>query len=140
MLVPPAKLQRDPEVIKNDEPAENPHYICYECCVAPLLKDPVVRHGEIAMCSLCAANGVKCASTATDDFLLAIKALIRYHFGEWQYHSKLGDGSLEGLFFINPNPILRINPVQADADREDVILSLLSDVNHRQMQVELLPT
>jgi RES domain-containing protein len=138
MLVPPAKLQRDPEVIKNDEPAENPHYVCYECCVAPLLKDLVVRHGEIAMCSLCAANGVKCASTATDDFLLAIKALIRYHFGEWQYHSKLGDGSLEGLFFINPNPILRINPVQADADREDVILSLLSDVNHRQMQVEVI--
>lgn len=119
------------------KPVENDHYVCYDCCVAPLLKDLVVRHGEISTCSLCGAKKVKCAGTGTDDFLLAAKALIRYHFGEWQYHSKLGDGSVEGLFFINPNPILKINPEQSDVDREDVILSFLGDVNDRQMQVEV---
>ena len=72
------------------KPVENDHYVCYDCCVAPLLKDLVVRHGEISTCSLCGAKKVKCAGTGTDDFLLAAKALIRYHFGEWQYHSKLG--------------------------------------------------
>ncbi len=124
-------------MIKHAEPVQNHHYVCYECCVAPLLKDLVVRQGEIATCSLCGATNVKCAGTGTDDFLLAIKALIRYHFGEWQYHSKLGDGSLEGLFSIDPNPLLRINPAQSALDREDVILSFLDDVNDRQMQVEV---
>lgn len=124
-------------MIKHAAPVENHHYVCYDCCVAPLLKDLVVRQGEIATCSLCGAGKVKCAGTGTDDFLLAIKALIRYHFGEWQYHSKLGDGSLEGLFSIDPNPLLRINPAQSDVDREDVILSFLDDVNDRQMQVEV---
>lgn len=124
-------------MIKHAAPVENHHDVCYECCVAPLLKDLVVRQGEIATCSLCGVTNVKCAGTGTDDFLLAIKALIRYHFGEWQYHSKLGDGSLEGLFSIDPNPLLRINPAQSALDREDVILSFLDDVNDRQMQVEV---
>lgn len=125
-------------MIKHAAPVENHHYVCYECCVARLLKDLVVRQGETATCSLCGATKVRCAGTGTDDFLLAIKALIRYHFGEWQYHSKLGDGSLEGLFSIDPNPLLRINPAQSDIDREDVILSFMSDVNDRQMQVEVI--
>lgn len=120
----------------NAETSEN-HHVCYDCCVAPLLKNLVVRRGEIATCSLCEAQGVKCAGTGSDDFLLSIKALIRYHFGEWQYHSKLGDGSLEGLFFIDPNPILKVNPKQENIDREDVILSFLHQVNDRQMQIEV---
>ncbi|WP_170846407.1 RES family NAD+ phosphorylase [Janthinobacterium sp. YR213] len=95
------------------------------------------REGIDAKCSLCNASEVKCTGTGSDDFLLAIKASIRYHFSEWQYHSKLGDGTLEGLFFIEPNLILKINPSQSAVDREDVILSFLEDVNHRQMQVEV---
>lgn len=94
-------------------------------------------HGQTANCSLCKANELRCVGTGRDDFLLAIKALIRYHFGEWQYHSNLGDGTLEGLFFINPNPFLKINPGQEDVEREEVILSFLDDVNDRQMQINV---
>lgn len=118
-------------------PPASDYFVCYDCCAAPLLQELVVRHGKIACCNLCGASGAKCIGTGGDDFLLAIKALIRYHFGEWQYHSKLGDGSLEGLFFVSPNPILKINPKQEDIDREAVILSFLDDVNDRQMQVEI---
>lgn len=117
---------------------ESEHFVCYECCTAPLLKELVVRHGQTANCSLCKLNGLRCVGTGRDEFLLAIKALIRYHFGEWQYHSKLGDGTLEGLFFIDPNPFLKINPEQEDVDREDVILSFLGDVNDRQMQINVI--
>lgn len=117
---------------------ESFHNVCYECCVAPLLKDLVLRHGRKSKCSLCEVENVVCVNTGLDDFLLAIKALIRYHFGEWQYHSKLGDGSLEGLFFIDPNPFLKINPKQSNIDREDVVLSFLDDVNERQMQVNVI--
>jgi RES domain-containing protein len=124
-------------VTKPVAPPNINNFVCYDCCVAPLLKELVVRHGIISCCSLCGTSNVKCICTGCDDFLLAIKALIRYHFGEWQYHSKLGDGTLEGLFFIDPNPVLEINPAQSDADREGVILSFLDDVNHRQMQVEV---
>ncbi|RYG38294.1 MAG: RES domain-containing protein [Burkholderiales bacterium] len=120
-----------------DSAPDNENYVCHDCCVAPLLQELVVMQGSSATCSLCGAKAARCADTTTDDFLLAIKALIRYHFGEWQYHSKLGDGSLETLFFIDPNPILKINPDQEDVDREGVILSFLDDINTRQMQVEV---
>jgi len=119
------------------ELVKSEHFVCYDCCVAPLWKELVVRHGQTSECSLCKAGGLRCVGTGRDDFLLAIKALIRYHFGEWQYHSKLGDGTLEGLFFFHPNPILKINPDQEDVDREDVILSFLDDVNDRQMQINV---
>ena len=117
--------------------SESEHFVCLECCVAPLLQELVEREGIETKCSICNISGVKCTGTASDDFLLAIKSSIRYHFSEWQYHSKLGDGTLEGLFFIEPNPILKINPSQSAVDREDVILSFLDDVNQRQMQVEV---
>jgi RES domain-containing protein len=113
------------------------HFVCSECCVPPLLQELVARHGVPGGCSLCGVTEVKCICTKVDDFLLAVKALIRYNFGEWQYHSKLGDGSLEGLFFLDPNPILKINPSQTNLDREDVILSFLDDVNDRQLQIEV---
>jgi len=117
--------------------SESKHFVCIECCVSPLLQELVKRAGIEAKCSLCNTAAVKCTSTESDEFLLAIKASIRYYFSEWQYHSKLGDGTLEGLFFIEPNPILKFNPAQSAIDREDIILSFLSDVNERQMQVEV---
>jgi hypothetical protein len=114
------------------------HFVCYDCCIAPLLKQLVTRYAVRSKCSLCAAPDVSCIDTANDDFLLGVKALIRYSFGEWQYHSKLGDGSLEKLFFIDPNPFLKINPAQSDLDREEVILSFLEDIDDQQKQIEII--
>lgn len=113
------------------------YFVCHDCCVAPLLQELIARQGCNATCDICGSIEARCTDTRADDFLLAIKALIRYHFGEWQYHSNLGDGSLEGLFFIDPNPILKLNPHQQDIDREAFVLSFLDDVNTRQMQVEV---
>lgn len=117
--------------------ANSEYFICLACCVSPLLQELVKNSGEIQMCSLCSTRDVPCAGTGTNDFLLATKASVRYFFSEWQYHSKLGDGTLEGLFFIDPNPILKINPAQTDISREEVILSFLDDVNERQMEVNV---
>jgi hypothetical protein len=132
----PSISRIEEEQVVQPEP-ESVHFVCYECCVAPLLQVLVTRQAVKATCSLCGSSDIRCVGTGSDDFMLAIKALIRYNFGEWQYHSKLGDGSLEGLFFADPNPILKINPAQEAIDREDVILSFLDHVNVRQMQVEL---
>lgn len=116
---------------------DSEHFVCHECCVAPLLLGLVALQRIRATCSLCGTPNVECAGTGSDEFLLAIKALIRYNYGEWQYHSKLGEGSLEGLFFIDPNPILKINHAQDASDREEVILSFLREVNDRQPQIEV---
>jgi RES domain-containing protein len=117
--------------------AESEYFVCLECCASPLLQELLKNHGHNAQCSLCATRDVRCLGTATDDFLLAAKASIRYYFSEWQYHSKLGEGTLESLFFIDPNPILKVNPAQTDIAREEVILSFLNDVNDRQMEIEI---
>ncbi|WP_201313208.1 RES family NAD+ phosphorylase [Dyella sp. EPa41] len=70
--------------------------------------------------------------------MLAIKALIRYHFGEWEYHSKLGDGSIEELFFRDPNPFLKINPQQSAIDREDIVMSCVYDIVNRAPQISII--
>lgn len=114
------------------------HFVCIACSVAPVLKQVVENHGGVATCSLCGTADVVCAATRRAEFVMAIKALIRYNFGEWQYHSKLGDGSLEMLFFIDPNPILKIIPGQTDVDREDVVLSFLDDIIEQQPQIDLI--
>lgn len=116
---------------------DNEYFVCYDCCVAPLLQQLIARQPIKNICSLCCTPNTLCTGTSSDEFLLSIKALIRYNFGEWQYHSKLGDGSLEELFFIDPNPILKINQNQSSLDREQVILSFLDSINDRQMQVEV---
>lgn len=118
-------------------PSANTYFVCYECCTAPLLKQIVSSRANRACCNLCGLPNDQCIDTRSDEFVLAIKALIRYHFGEWQYHSKLGDGSLEDLFFIDPNPILMINLKQTPLDREEVILSFLDEIDERQPQIEL---
>ena len=113
------------------------HFVCFDCCAAPLLQQLVVRSSSRSTCGLCESTNVPCADTRADDFLLAAKALIRYHFGEWQYHSKLGGGSLEHLFSSDLNPILKVSPARDPGDVEEVVLSFLDDVNDRQMQIEI---
>lgn len=114
------------------------YFLCHECCIASLLKRVVANQGVVHTCSLCGATKAKCASTLLPEFVVAIKALIRYHFGEWEYHSKLGDGSLQNLFFADPNVFLRIIPGQEDIDREEIILSFLDDIIEEQPQIELI--
>ncbi|WP_354517174.1 MULTISPECIES: RES family NAD+ phosphorylase [unclassified Luteibacter] len=76
--------------------------------------------------------------TVHDEFVLAIKALIRYHFGEWEYHGQLGDGSLSGLFFINPNPLLKISAKQSALDREELVMSFIDDIVERAPEIEII--
>jgi hypothetical protein len=83
----------------------------------------VSEHGSSGACSAC---NKKTISVKTDDenFAMLFKALIRYHFSEWEYNRHLGGDNLECLFY-QENPILNFYPETDLAVFEQVILSII---------------
>lgn len=107
------------------------HAICESCCRADLLKSLVVSSALKGQCSVCGQAGQTVLETNARDFLLAVKALIRYHFSEWQYHSKLGGDSFERLL-SSDNPLINLNPQLNELNYEDFLMSFLDDIDSDQ--------
>lgn len=107
------------------------HAICESCCKADLLKLLATRSTTVGTCSICLNSNRQVIDTEERDFTLAIKALIRYSFSEWDYHSKLGGESFETLLF-SENPIFNLNPNLPPLDYEEFLLSFLEDIDSDQ--------
>lgn len=108
------------------------HAICKTCSRASLLKNLALSSKVIGQCSVCGSKSCQIIETNSRDFVLAIKALIRYHYSEWEYHRKLGGDGLEALFFRVDNPIVNLNPSLDSSDYEDFLLSFLNDIDSDQ--------
>lgn len=111
------------------------HAICESCCRADLLKSIFKRQSTKGDCSICQSKGCQVIETVDRDFVLAIKALIRYHYSEWDYHGKLGGDGFESLFLAE-NPIINLNPALDACEYEDFLLSFLTDID-RDQQITL---
>jgi hypothetical protein len=107
------------------------HAICEPCCRADLLKILVASSTTTGQCSVCGKPNQQVVETNVRDFILAIKALIRYHYSEFDYHSKLGGESFQTLLSVE-NPIIRINPKLDKLEYEDFLLSFLEDMDNDQ--------
>lgn len=77
---------------------------------------------------MCGTAHTKVIPTDSIQFIRAIKALIRYHYSEWEYHSKLGGGSFQSLLSTE-NPVIRINPQLDELEYEDFLLSFLENLD-----------
>src|ERR1039457_4332490 len=112
------------------------HSICEPCCRADLLKSLVRSSSAKGDCSVCKGANLQVISTADRDFVLAIKALIRYHYSEWDYHTKLGGQGFESLL-LRDNPLININATLDPGEYEDFLLSFLEDIDSDQ-QITLI--
>ncbi len=100
--------------------------LCEQCTLAPLLRNLIANSQHSGKCSICGRDPVCVLPTASPTFVLAVKALIRYHYSEWDYHSKLGGDSFESL-------LSRANPIFAyrgdTDDYNDFLMSFLDDLD-----------
>lgn len=102
--------------------------LCIDCAEADLLKQLITDFKTLGTCSVCSAAGTKVMPTSEVLFIRAIKALIRYHYSEVEYHSKLGGDSFQSLLSVE-NPIIRINPALDELEYEDFLLSFLENLD-----------
>jgi len=98
------------------------HAICINCANAPLLKSLVSKSSLSGKCSICQSKSKQILRTSEDIFVKAIKALIRYHYSEWAYHSTLGGDSIERLLMLE-NPIFKSRVDIDPLDFEEFLLS-----------------
>lgn len=98
--------------------------VCVLCAKDHNLKLFINEHGERGSCSLCKKEEVS-IETDKQDFSMLFKALIRYHFSEWEYNRHHGGDSIESLFF-EENPILNF---QFNNDLENLELVILSIID-----------
>jgi hypothetical protein len=105
------------------------HAICESCSNAPLLKELVRRSSKIGRCNVCLKFEAKVLKTSDPVFILAIKALIRYYYSEWDYHGRLGGESFQTLLSVD-NPILRVNPKLDPFKFEEFLLSFLDKIGN----------
>ena len=94
------------------------HALCIQCAKALLLKSLIAESSIYAPCNVCGTPGLQVIDTSDLKFIRAIKALIRYHYSEWEYHGRLGGESFQHLLSIE-NPIIRLNPKLDEIEYEE---------------------
>ena len=104
------------------------HALCIQCAKALLLKSLIAESSIYAPCNVCGTPGLQVIDTSDLKFIRAIKALIRYHYSEWEYHGRLGGESFQHLLSIE-NPIIRLNPKLDEIEYEEFLLSFLQALN-----------
>ena len=99
-------------------------FICVECIKHPSLKKLATQYGVDARCAVC-RNQRASVDADNNDFRQLFKALIRFHYHEWEYNTHFGGGELESLFY-SENPILNtIDSENIPEDDDDYYYSVL---------------
>lgn len=99
--------------------------VCTRCAKEPALIRLIVDKGQrVERCTLCSTENAQAIDTESIEFKGVFRALIRFHFSEWQYNIHYGGDGLQALFDTE-NPILR-HDLRPD-DLEDSILPAIED-------------
>jgi hypothetical protein len=79
--------------------------LCVKCAKAPSLSEVISKGGSLkAKCAICGALNVMSLECSDVSLRNLFRALIRYHFSEWDYNTHYGGDDLERLFY-RENPI-----------------------------------
>lgn len=76
--------------------------ICIECAKEPHLKKKIKIEGATQTCFMCEKKGLA-VDFEKNDFFQLVKALVRFHYSEWEYNGHLGGDGYESLFYGSDN-------------------------------------
>lgn len=71
--------------------------ICHECVREKHLRTLIEREGVVAQCTNCEEKTV-CLDVESPHFFQLVKALVRFHYSEWDYNPHWGGDEYESLF------------------------------------------
>ncbi len=97
--------------------------ICVDCVKEPHLKELITKGGSSGECTICGSNGQVLDSEGNRFFQLT-KALVRYHFSEWDYNHHWGGDGYESLFYGKENRFFDESRAKSDEDYEALVLSI----------------
>jgi len=102
-------------------------YICSNCAKDQHLKILIDQEGEIiSACDICHSSNVKGLDCKNASLRSLFRALLRYHYSEWQYNIHMGGDGLEALFLKN-NPITNYDKSWNINIYEEVLLEFLQN-------------
>ena len=102
--------------------------LCSNCAKSHQLMRLIQEIGtKVRKCQICGGIDIKAVDCESNDLTQLFKALIRYHFSEWDYNTHFGGSCIESLFF-QENPILNYNERIKEELLEEAILTLIANV------------
>lgn len=101
--------------------------ICKNCTNDHSLRLITINYGTNQTCTLCNKQDEHTISTDHKIFHKMVACLIRYHYSEWQYHTKLGGGDLESIL-EQENSLFTYNKSCSSDLINDFIMSFLDDI------------
>lgn len=99
--------------------------LCIDCCKSDQLKSLIQENGSIVdKCNICGSSNIEALDCEEHDFAQLFKAMIRYHYSEWDYNRHFGGDHLESLFY-RENPILNWASHFDELKLEEAIMTLI---------------
>jgi len=98
--------------------------ICINCVKEPTLKQLVKNEGVNGTCFLCGSSNL-ILDTENDRFFQLTKALVRFHYSEWDYNEHWGGDGYSSLFYGEDNRFFDENRSNSDELYEEIVLSII---------------
>lgn len=106
-------------------------YICTACAKDEHLKALIKSKGKKYKCSLCKEDEIALSSQNNQLFQL-YKALIRFHFNEWEYNGHFGGNGFENLFYGEDNIFFNESRIKKSEIYDDIV----TNISERKMYEE----
>ena len=97
--------------------------VCIHCVKDKHLKKLIETEGRNDTCSICSEN-VKSIDYENSNFFYLVKALVRFHYSEWEYNTHLGGNGYEALFYGSDNLFFDNDRSKSDENYEELVLSI----------------
>lgn len=98
--------------------------ICINCVKDNHLKDFIRKENIIGHCTLCGLSGYV-SDTEEKKFFQLVKALLRFHYSEWDYNEHWGGDGYESLFYREDNIFFDVTRSISEEAYEEVVLSIV---------------
>ena len=93
-------------------------WICHDCFTDQDLQKYVFSKGvQVPKCNLCEVNNVA-IHTKDSGLIRMVRALIRYHYPEYEYNHHWGGTYGPAAFLSSPNLIFRVPKFKNEQERE----------------------
>lgn len=118
--------------------ARERYAVCPLCVRDDLLRHLASRGADRHACFLCRIKRGPRVRTDQPRFICGCKAAIRFHYSEWNYHTRIGGERLESLLAADDNPIFHYPKGMDPLDKEGFVLSFLEPAFENQRRLSLI--
>ena len=98
--------------------------VCIKCVKDSHLKQLIKNEGAVTDCTICGEASNKAIDSDNSNFFELAKAVLRFHYSEWDYNHHLGGDGYESMFYGEDNIFFNIDRSNSDDAYEELVLSI----------------